>query len=282
MRQRSATCSLYHLDNILGLTWTVAPSTSAVSWCTSSASSFSTARLQHWPLIDSRHRMHLRSVSPMPCDNINILLSPSNQSVRLRVLIKQHNVLEPSWLHHLSRDGPLALCWQPQYSCSLWWPSSSSLLMGLLVSNLFLQVSCIDIWIYRWNDQASPWKSATLRKLECQPCMLRWSIAGILPNELYRSLWFGHCLVFHMVWLNSSAVSCAFPAPLYATLAPYLVFFSPADIVGGDVLKLRRMDAAVVCLWCPSCRFLPVFWVLVAHFLWNHWNKRSFRFFLRY
>jgi len=79
----------------------------------------------------------------------------------------------------------------------------------------------------------------------------------MLPNKLYRSSWFGHCLVFHTVWLNLSAVSCTFPSPSCATLAPYLVFLSPADVVGGEVLKLRRMDAAVVRFWRPFAVFNP-------------------------
>ncbi len=71
-------------------------------------------------------------------------------------------------------------------------------------------------------------------------------------------------------------VSCFFASYLHANN----VIFSPADIVGGDVLKLRRMDATVVCLALVISNMILN--VLAAYLLRNYWNGWSFCFFLGY
>ena len=51
-------------------------------------------------------------------------------------------------------------------------------------------------------------------------------------------------------------VSCFFASYLHVNT---YAICSPADIVGGDVLKLRRMDATVVCLAPVISNMLPNF-----------------------
>jgi hypothetical protein len=72
-------------------------------------------------------------------------------------------------------------------------------------------------------------------------------------------------------------VSCFFASYLHANT---YAIFSPADIVGGDVLKLRRMDATVVCLVLVISNM--IFNVFAAYFLRNYWNSWSVCFFLGY
>jgi hypothetical protein len=67
----------------------------------------------------------------------------------------------------------------------------------------------------------------------------------LLVTYLVRSSLCGPCLALHLAWLNSYVGSCTdLPPPCDVSM--FTFSRSPADIVGGHIVKLRRMDAIVV------------------------------------
>lgn len=132
---------------------------------------------------------------------------------------------------------------------------------------------------YRWSDEIRDYgRQGSLRQLESQRC--KWShdtfcsrstLTGT-PDLLYLDPFWS------LIWNGRAYPACHVSQHLSPSSLHSYPTSSPCDIVGGDVTKLRRMDATVVSSLLKilygspgSSHSLP------ARLLRGHWDRRRHR-----
>ena len=191
-----------------------------------------------------------------------------------RALIRRLSVLVPSLSRHWSRDGPHVQFWPVLFSCSVLWRSSFSLLMPLPVCcpHHFFFPSFSERVTFT-GGRMKPAGAKTPLYGDWNPNLVRFRRntgrnSCSQPIQDLRRLDLGRYLLRHGRAHSSCHVG---RANHNANGRIWFHIYSPADIVGGNVSKLRRMDATVVCFDSKSLQSSrsksPK-----AHFLRSRWN----------
>jgi len=158
-------------------------------------------------------------------------------------------VLVLSLLRHWSRGGPHVQFWPGLFSCSVLWRSSFSLLMPLPVCYPPHFFPSFSERVTLTGGKMKPAGAKTPAYGDWNPNLVRsrWNTGSnsySQPIQDLRRLDFGWYLLRHGRAHSSCHVS---RAKHNANDRIWFYTHSPADIVGGNVSKLRRMDATVVC-----------------------------------